>query len=121
MTTTTDTFVPRINGYSPWGQIEHINHYADGIIGVTTQSHGGIWLSPRRRIQLEKQSPWAIRAVEGRSYAAKPMWWEEDCEAVLPLLAFWEELPEPMRRDSYYLDMVRTANHTYGLTLSEKI
>jgi hypothetical protein len=114
-----DTFVPRINGYSPWGQIDNITRLADGILLVSTASHGGIWLSPERRAQLAANSPHLLRAVEGRAYAPKPMWWEDDCEAVLPLLAFWDELPADMRRDSYYAQMARTANYTYGLNFSE--
>jgi len=112
-------FSPRINGYSPWGQLISANRLAEGIILVSSQTHGGLWLSPERRAQLAEQSPWAISAVEGRSYCAKPMWWEEDCEAVLPLIAFWDELPILMRRNSYYARLIRTANSTYGLTLSE--
>jgi hypothetical protein len=119
MTNKPDNFVPRINGYSPWGQIDNITRLADGILLVSTASHGGIWLSLKRRVQLAGQSPWAISVVEGRSYCAKPMWWEEDCEATLPLLAFWDELPAAMRRESYYAQMARTANHTYGINLSE--
>ena len=114
-----DTFVPRVNGYSPWGWVISTRRLADGILLVSTASHGGIWLSPERRAQLAANSPHLLRAVEGRAYAPKPMWWEDDCEAVLPLLAFWDELPADMRRDSYYAQMARTANYTYGLNFSE--
>ena len=112
-------FRPRLNGYSPWGQIDHLSTIADGIVSVVTASHGGIWLSPERRTQLAERSPELLRAVEGRAYCAKPMWWEEDCEAALVLIAFWDELPAAMRRDAYYADLVRSANRTYDLTLSE--
>ena len=113
------TFTLRKNGYSPWGQIDHMTRLADGIYLVETASHGGIWLSPERREQMAERSPELLRAVELNSYAPKPMWWEEDCEAALVLIAFWDELPLLMRRKSYYARLVRTANSTYGLTLSE--
>jgi len=112
-------FSPKINGYSPWGQIIHTNRLAEGIVRVASQTHGGICLSYERRAQLAEQSPWAIQAVKGDAYCPKPMWWEEDCEAVLPLIAFWDDLPFLMRRDSYYTRLIRTANSVYGLTLSE--
>ena len=115
----TQTFTLRKNGYSPWGQIENIELLADGIYRVVTQSHGGIYLSPARQRELAEIAPHFMRAVELNSYAPKPMWWEEDCEAVLPLLAFWDELPAAMRTSSYYNLLVRTANYTYALTLSE--
>ena len=113
------TFTLRKNGYSPWGQIENIELLADGIYRVVTQSHGGIYLSPERQREFAEIAPHFLRAVELNSYAPKPAWWEEDCEAVLPLLAFWSDLPAAMRRTDYYQSMVRTANSVYALTLSE--
>lgn len=115
----TQTFTLRKNGYSPWGQIENIELLADGIYRVVTQSHGGIYLSPARQREFAEIAPHFLKAVELKSYAPKPAWWEEDCEAVLPLLAFWDELPAAMRTSSYYNLLVRTANYTYGFNLSE--
>lgn len=114
-----ETFRPTINGHSPWGYIEHMTTIADGIVRVSTASHGGIWLSPARRAQLAEQSPHLLRAVENYSWVQKPAWWEEDCEATIPLLAFWDDLPPSLRRTSYYADLVRIANRTYGFNLSE--
>lgn len=113
------TFTLRKNGYSPWGYVQNIERLACGIYRVYTASHGGIYLSPERQRELAEIAPHFLRAVELKSYAPKPMWWEEDCEAVLPLLAFWDELPAAMRRTDYYQSMVRTANSVYALTLSE--
>lgn len=116
---TTQAFKLRINGYSPWGYIQNIERLADGIFRVVTAGHGGIYLSPARQQELATIAPHLLEAVMRKSYAPKPAWWEEDCEAVLPLLAFWDELPAAMRTSSYYVSMIRTANYTYGLTLSE--
>lgn len=111
--------LPRVNGYSPWGHVVSVRKLAPGIMLVTTMSHGGIFLTRDRQQQLAERAPQFLNAVEGCAYAPKPTWWEEDCEAVLPLLAFWDELPQEMRRAAYYANMVRTANSVYGLNLSE--
>jgi hypothetical protein len=111
-------FHPTINGYSPWGPIVDIGRLADGIYRVTSQSHGGIWLSPARRAELTEKAPHLLAAAMVKSYCDKSYWWEEDVEAIIPLLVFWDELPAEMRRDTYYDYMVRTANSVYGLTLS---
>lgn len=115
------TFHPRVNGYSPWGSLISVERLADGIYRVSSASHGGIWLNRERQKQMQEEAPHLLDAVMRKSYAPKPAWWEEDCEAVLPLLAFWDDLPAAMRRDEYYKNMVQTANYTYALTLTEEI
>lgn len=68
---------------SPWGEVEHAYEIAPGIVRVGTPSHGGIWLSAQRIAHLPA---WALAV--GSGYAPKPYWWEEDCEAVVPLYVF---------------------------------
>jgi len=75
--------------YSPWGAVQHQEVLAPGIVRVHTASHGGIWLSPERQAQLPE---WA-KQIAG-SYAPKPQWWEEDCEAAVPKLVFYSEVYE---------------------------
>lgn len=118
LTKSSTEFRPTINGYSPWGPIIDIDRLADGIYRVTSQSHGGIYLSPARRAELADKAPHLLEAVERKACCDKPSWWEEDCEASIPLLVFWDELPAEMRRPSYYASMVRIANSVYGLTLA---
>lgn len=77
---------PVKRGWSPWDTIEHAYEIAPGIVRVSTCSHGGIWLSAQR---IAKLPEWALKV--GSGYAPKPVWWEEDCECVVPLFVFREE------------------------------
>lgn len=74
--------------YSPWGQIDQSKILAWGIVQVYTPSHGGIYLSKERQEMLPA---WARKIPA--SYCPKPTWWEEDCEAIVPLYWFYHELP----------------------------
>lgn len=78
---------------SPWGAVQHQEILADGIIFVDTAGHGGIWLSPERAAQLPN---WAHSIAS--TYCSKPTWWEEDCEAVVPMYVFFDEMPEWVRK-----------------------
>ena len=77
---------------SPWGGVHYQCDIAPGIAVVSTSSHGGVWLSPERASALPA---WA-RTVAS-DYCPKPTWWEEDCEAAVPILAFWSDMPEWLR------------------------
>ena len=70
---------PRLNGNSPWGQIDYLEVRAPGIISVSTPGHGGIWVSP----ELEATLPASVRAI-AREYAPA-QWYEEDCDCIIPL------------------------------------
>jgi hypothetical protein len=72
---------------TPWGQVQHQKQLAPGIVMVSTAGHGGIWLSPERQAQLPA---WALEI--SNSYGPKPMWWEEDCESMVVLYVFFEEI-----------------------------
>lgn len=72
---------------SPWGSVQYWRELAPGIVQVYTAGHGGIRLSPERQAQLPA---WALEVPSG--YCPKPMWWEEDCEAMVVVYVFWEEL-----------------------------
>lgn len=56
---------------TPWGKAQTIDKIAEGITHVTTASHGGIHLSPKR----QKQMPAKYR----ETFAGGP-WYEEDCD-----------------------------------------
>lgn len=83
------TIIPK---HSPWGQIDRHEVLARGIIEVYTPSHGGIYLSKERQKMLPE---WAKKVPA--SYCPKPEWWEEDCEALVPLYCFYDELPAKRR------------------------
>ena len=67
---------------SPWGEVQHIDHLADGIAAVDTDGHGGVKLSPERNRMI----PDAWRKQGG--------WYEEDCEHYFVRATF----PEPFVR-----------------------
>ncbi len=69
---------------SPWGIIQAATEIADGILSVSTASHGGYYLSPERQAVLERRLPGV------RPYAGKP-WYEEDEDWTYVALAFAEE------------------------------
>jgi hypothetical protein len=71
---------PRPGHGSPWGTIQHIEPLADGVVFVSTASHGGAWLSEEAQARM----PAAIKPMHGRR------WYEEDCETCAVLLIFGE-------------------------------
>lgn len=90
---------PVLGGPSPWGRIDLVTVLAEGIVSVSTPSHGGIWLSQERVEQI----PEALR-TPSPEYSPKPHWWEEDCEVTFPLWFFGAHIQmemgvRPARRD----------------------
>ena len=65
---------------TPWGKAQNVSMLADGIWMVETSGHGGIKLDRKRQNALPKAA---------RKQAA---WYEEDCQAVIPMLAFFDEV-----------------------------
>lgn len=83
MSSTTQIQPKRIPA-TPWGMTDHEHEIAEGIISVSTSSHGGYWLSPDRVEHLTKLFPGY------RPYAGYP-WLEEDLDVSAAMLA-WPEL-----------------------------
>jgi hypothetical protein len=68
-------------GYSsPWGKVQRVDRMAPGIGVVSTASHGGIKLSRERNAAM----PDEFRQPGG--------WYEEDCEAAMPMWIFADDL-----------------------------
>jgi hypothetical protein len=78
---------PRVGDWSPWGKIDDAKELAPGIVLVSSPSHGGIWLSRERVAALPA---WA-HLVDSR-FGAKPVYWEEDVEMAVPILAFYDDI-----------------------------
>ena len=71
--------------YTPWGTADSSTSLADGIVSVSTSSHGGIHLSPQR----VQQMPPALRAGAGdRITAGGDAWFEEDVDAAIVAVSF---------------------------------
>jgi hypothetical protein len=84
---------PRVGVLSPWGQIDFVEHLTEGVVLVTTPSHGGIWLSE----QMQGRLPAPARIAD--------RWYEEDLEAWIPLYCFSDELGDfeaPANIESMY-------------------
>ena len=73
---------------SPWGTIQDVEVIADGIVYVSTASHGGIWVAPELLHCIKK---------EMQDYAAywsgSSQWFEEDCAAQCVVVSFPEYFP----------------------------
>jgi hypothetical protein len=73
---------------SPWGIVQDEEVIADGIVYVSTASHGGIWVSPELLGRVQEAM---------RDYAAywsgSSSWFEEDCAAQCVVVSFPEYFP----------------------------
>ncbi len=80
---------PRSGGSSPWGRIDGATVLADGIVQVSTASHGGIHLSSEHNAAM----PVAFRRGDG--------WYEEDCEWALVALIYPQAFSEDERKAAH--------------------
>jgi len=82
--------------HSAWGHVVHATELAPGVWQVDTEGHGGIILSPERIAALpewaKRQTPWS--RVAGQ--------YEEDCDWVIPTLAFPEVLEAKQERHNRF-------------------
>lgn len=65
---------------TPWGPSQSVTTVAPGVLIVDTAGHGGVKLDRKRNAKV----PAGARKPRG--------WYEEDCEALVPLLVFFEEM-----------------------------
>lgn len=63
---------------TPWGAVQNAQKLAEGIYFLSTASHGGIYLSPDRRLEIGKRSKFLDSAE----------FWEEDCDWAVPVSFF---------------------------------
>jgi hypothetical protein len=70
---------PRRNSATPWGPADDARTVAEGIVSVSTPSHGGIWVSEARQLQMP------------RAFRQQGNWYEEDCEWALVAASFPSE------------------------------
>jgi len=94
----TDCTEPRHGSDSPWGTVDLATPIAEGIVFVSTPSHGGFWLSPARLAEIVKISP-KNRKTFGE-YAA--CWYEEDCEASKVVRGFPQFFGTPAVAGKYW-------------------
>lgn len=85
---------------SPWGIVQDEETIAEGIVYVSTASHGGIWVSPELLGRVQEAM---------RDYAAywsgSSSWFEEDCAAQCVVVSFPEHFPaEQVERAQVIVD-----------------
>lgn len=77
--------------YTPWGDSQHAETTADGIVFHTTAGHGGVYLSDERHKELQAKFKFPT--------FAKGQWYEEDCDVAAVVIAFPEVFgPEKWNR-----------------------
>jgi len=80
---------PKVGSYSPWGTIDQCRVVAEGIVFVSTPSHGGFWLSPERLTEILEIS----HELRKRFGEYPGCWYEEDCESSKVVFAFPDLFP----------------------------
>jgi len=70
--------------HSPWGVVEDFAKIGNGLFRVETPSHGGFWLSQERKAMM----PDVVASVKTFGDLGDMGWYEEDCDWILPVLAF---------------------------------
>lgn len=73
---------------SPWGVVQDEEIIADGIVYVSTASHGGIWVAK----ELLGRIQWQM--LDYAAYwSGSSQWFEEDCAAQCVVVSFPEYFP----------------------------
>jgi hypothetical protein len=86
---------PCSGDHSPWGRIDAVEPLDEGVVFVSTPSHGGAWLSPAAQARI----PASLSPMHGRT------WWEEDCEIAAVVVAF--DIDEGMDRSAAIASLAR--------------
>ncbi len=68
---------PQVGGSSPWGPIQTVKPFGDGLYVVTTSTHGGAYVPP----ELMHHIPGPHRETNFSSGG----WFEEDCDIAIPI------------------------------------
>lgn len=88
---------------TPWGRAQHYENLGQGIMSVSTSSHGGIFVPDE---YLHNFTP-AQRAF-ARKWSGSENWWEEDCAWSFVAVAF------PDRFDPKSVDVARRIAASYA-------
>ena len=73
--------------HTPWGHVQHKETLANGIISVSTASHGGIVLSQNRQKQLIEKG-----VKPNSNFLKSNKFWEEDCDWAIPFIHFADDI-----------------------------
>ena len=70
---------------SPWGTVQDSEQIAEGIVFVSTASHGGIWVARELLPRISEEMKDYAEYWSGSS-----QWFEEDCAAQCVVVSFPE-------------------------------
>lgn len=77
---------PYVSGFTPWGPAQSVEVASPGIVWVSTEGHGGVWVAPHLVGGLAIRPPSKhIGIFEGAGGSA---WYEEDCAWSIVQLAY---------------------------------
>jgi hypothetical protein len=80
---------------TPWGTPDRVEQVAEGIVFVSTMSHGGFYLSADRNAKVSLA--WRRGSFNGR---AMDGWYEEDSDYALVVLSFPELFDERQKGEA---------------------
>ena len=101
--------------HTPWGPSQTVDEVGCGIVWVTTAGHGGIFVPA----MLLHGLPDCLRNF--KTWTGSPNWFEEDCDAIVPMLMF-PELFEA-KQVQYALEAVKNQKYyaEHGLNFDDYI
>ena len=80
--------IPAVGSYCPWGTVQHVTDYGDGIVVVSTPSHGGFYVPDALLWRIDPD-----RVAWSKAWSGSRNWFEEDCAACFVVDAFSEKFP----------------------------
>ena len=100
---------------SPWGAVQHVSEYGQGIVMVSTAGHGGFYVPTPLLGRIN-----ADRVKWSAAWSGSRNWFEEDCAACFVCDAFPELFParrvQSCREsiDGFYTDFMRAVVHRHS-------
>lgn len=79
--------VPVVGLVSPWGRVEDVREWGDGVVWLSTAGHAGFWLSSDRHRELQSRHAFPTWACGAR--------YEEDCDAAVVVVTFSDLFDAP--------------------------
>ncbi len=92
----------KVGSETPWGTAQTVDEIAKGIYGVTTASHGGIYLDADHAQRVPND-------IRESSFLGVSNWYEEDCDWCIPYVLFEDEILE--QGDLHQRDIIKKNIH----------
>jgi len=82
----------KVGSVTPWGYADRVVIHDNGIVEVTTASHGGIYVPPHLNLEIPTQ--WRRAGYKGLPMQG---WYEEDCDWCMVALCYPEGFNQAAR------------------------